>query len=52
MFYDSKTQLILTKTMWLKKFLEKFTDQIKKQKKYRSIGNELSIKSNTERPEI
>ena len=43
---------LVTEKKRLKKSLEQFTDQIKKQKKYRSIGDQLSIKYNTLSPEI
>ena len=47
MFYDSKlnSYSLLTDKI-AEKSLEQFTDQIKKQKKYWRVGNELSIEDN------
>ena len=47
LWFKDSTHTIYWLTKWLKKCLEQFTKQIKKPKKYRSIGNELSIKGNT-----
>ena len=46
LWFKDSTHRIYWLTKWLKKSLKQFTDQIKKQKKYQGVRNELSIKDN------